>query len=587
MGEAADAAAPQEEKDATSKILNHLSRAVVLDPSRDRAWDMLTLLLAEKKKIDEAITLARRRIEIKDNAHNRFLLAKAYADRKQFDKVAEELRAGIKDDPKDMNCRLGLIAVLLKLDDAESLKQAGEQLDAVEARIEQEKSKERERSYFLLRGIHDALSDGSERANKLFRQILKQHKGDTTAAQALAALGEPLIPADQQLALDYLKKQGAVIDEDDEQPDSPVESIRLGRKNTEEDLFFLTAFPRLRSLNLFRAPITDTGLACLKGLTDLQRLKLDGTEITDKGLVYLKGLRNLRDLSLDDTKIGDAGLAHLEHLHNLERLSIHISLSEEKGNITAAGLAHLRKLTKLRDVSVGSYLTDEGLAHLAALPHLRKLFMIYSKVSDDGMKHFEHLTELEQLWLTGTEITDAGVVHLKGLRRLRELHLGDTKITDAGLAHLKALSRLEYLELDNTAITDAGLVHLRGLTNLHRLNLEDRDRQMEVLMKGLLSKKPAAEGRITGAGLKHLQRLTNLKMLNLDGHPITDTSLSDIEKLTQIEYLSLSATSITDAGLAHLHRLKQLESLSVNETKVTRQGIAELRKVFPKLRVYR
>lgn len=569
-----------EEEDKTAKIVEHLRRAVDLDPTRDRAWDLLTMLLAEKKNPDEAITIARRRLAVKDNAHNRFYLAKVYADDGQFAKAGKELRAGLKSDSEDLDCRLGLIATMLKRDDAEALKQAGEQLDTVEPQIKQEKSKLRERNYLLLRGIYAGLSARSAQANELFRQILRQNKGETTAARALAALGEPLIPADRQLALDYLKKQGATIEEG-EQPDSPVEKIGFNRKNTEDDLFFLTALPRLRSLYLMGFPITDAGLAHLKGLTALQNLNLDVTKISDKGLIHLKTLTKLRDLSMAKTEITDAGLVHLEHLRDLESLDLCDLplLPGEKPKITHVGLSHLRKLTKLRDVSVG-VLTDEGLAHLAALPRLRMLYIMSGKITDNGMKHFERLTELEELWLGSAKITDAGVAHLKGLRNLRKLNLGHTKIADAGLTHLKRLSHLEELDLNDTTITDAGLAHLSGLNNLKRLNLRDRE-------VWLFPSKEQSKGQITGAGLKYLQGLTKLTNLDLDGHTITDAGLSNIEKLTRIESLSLDATDITDAGLTHLLRLKKLESVSVRKTKVTDKGIAELRKVFPKLQVYR
>jgi hypothetical protein len=95
----------------------------------------------------------------------------------------------------------------------------------------------------------------------------------------------------------------------------------------------------------------------------------------------------------------------------------------------------------------GTALTNEGLAHVKALP---KVF---------------------ELNLKDTQITDDGLVNLAALGTLNRLHLEKTKVTDAGLEHLKDLGNLEYLNLYGTAVTDAGLEHLKGLKNLKKLFL--------------------------------------------------------------------------------------------------------------------
>ena len=600
MGESMRASMPisSKERDTSAKVLEHLRRAVQLDPSRERAWDTLTAMLAQEKKTDESIAVAYKRIAVKDDARNRFFLAKAYAESEQFDKAAEALQAGLKSDPNDLHCLLGLIALALKRENAQSLQEAGEQLDALAPRFKEEQnrqsgqtavpfpkeqeSKQHKRDYLLLRGIHSALTDRPGQAKEEFQKVLQMKKGEPTAIRALVALNGPLVPADQQLAIDFIHERGGRLARKDRQLDSPVVGIHFqSSRITDEDLFFLTAFPQLHELTLSFNAITDAGLAHLTGLTALRSLRLECTHVTDQGLILLKALRALRNLSLDETKITDAGLFHLEALPDLENLHLAGSCGlEGKETITDAGLAHLRKLPKLQSVTVGSSITDKGLAHIAAIPHLRRLIMLSSKITDEGMQHIQRLTELEELWLSNAEITDAALVHLKGLRNLQKLHLGGTKITDAGLAHLKDLSRLEELELDSTAVSDAGLAYLSGLTNLRKLNLRDSDCKKANLP--LVQKPP-----LTGQGLKYLQAMSKLKYLELDGRSITDAGLTNIEKLSQVEFLSLTTTNITDAGLEHLRPLKQLRLVNVKSTKVTQQGAAELGKVLPKLEVYR
>ncbi len=55
-----------------------------------------------------------------------------------------------------------------------------------------------------------------------------------------------------------------------------------------------------------------TGLAHLKGLTQLQNLGLDGTKISDTGLEHLKMLTQLQQLSIDGTEVTAQGVKKLQ-----------------------------------------------------------------------------------------------------------------------------------------------------------------------------------------------------------------------------------------------------------------------------------
>jgi hypothetical protein len=59
-------------------------------------------------------------------------------------------------------------------------------------------------------------------------------------------------------------------------------------------------------------PVTDAGLANLRGLTQLQELDLDSTEVTGVGLEHLWGLTQLEYLYLSDTKVTATGIAELQ-----------------------------------------------------------------------------------------------------------------------------------------------------------------------------------------------------------------------------------------------------------------------------------
>jgi tetratricopeptide (TPR) repeat protein len=128
------------------QIEGNLRRAIKLDPTRELPWDMLTVLLHASGRTAEAVALSEQRIKVKDNAHNRFVLAYGYAEQRKCDKAIEQLRAEIKCDENNLSCRLGLVAALLQRGDGDDLKQAGEQLDALASPIKVAKKKNAERN---------------------------------------------------------------------------------------------------------------------------------------------------------------------------------------------------------------------------------------------------------------------------------------------------------------------------------------------------------------------------------------------------------------------------------------------------------
>ena len=90
-------------------------------------------------------------------------------------------------------------------------------------------------------------------------------------------------------------------------------------------------------------------------------------------------------------------------------------------------------------------------------------------LTDQGLAHAAALENVASLNLRDTKITGAGLVHLKGLAKLRELHLERTAVGDEGIENLAGLLNLEYLNLYKTKITDKSLAHLSGLKKLRRL----------------------------------------------------------------------------------------------------------------------
>jgi len=119
----------------------------------------------------------------------------------------------------------------------------------------------------------------------------------------------PAAVVEQAEAIAKIEKWGGRVVIDEKSPGRPVISVRLNETRiTDDGLQCLKGLTQLRKLDLDDTKITDAGLAPLKGLTQLPRLDLENTQITDAGLEYLKGMTQLEQLDLDGTKVTDAGL---------------------------------------------------------------------------------------------------------------------------------------------------------------------------------------------------------------------------------------------------------------------------------------
>jgi hypothetical protein len=94
----------------------------------------------------------------------------------------------------------------------------------------------------------------------------------------------------------------------------PSGTEALSLENAEvrdDDLRSLSAFPRLRCLDLDGTAISDAALAWVACNSYLEELWLESTGITDAGLAYLHSLPRLAFVSLAYTEVTESGVAAL------------------------------------------------------------------------------------------------------------------------------------------------------------------------------------------------------------------------------------------------------------------------------------
>ncbi len=87
--------------------------------------------------------------------------------------------------------------------------------------------------------------------------------------------------------------------------------------------------------------------------------------------------------------------------------------------------------TNIVELEIGfSAITDDGLAPIADMPNLEKLYLQKTGITDEGLSRLSNATKLRYLNLYGTQITDDGLEYLEGLDSLRSLFLWETEVSN-------------------------------------------------------------------------------------------------------------------------------------------------------------
>jgi hypothetical protein len=247
---------------------------------------------------------------------------------------------------------------------------------------------------------------------------------------------------------------------------------------SDSSLASLKQLPKLKTLCLARNhELSDEALREVGRLTVLESLTVRGMPrdgflstldvahpITDAGLAHLKGLRNLRELVLEDTAATGAGLAHLKGMP-IRRIVI-------TGSAGGEALAPLSALSRLQTLSlVDGTLTDVSIGEQLKSKSIRKLDLHHSRLTDKSIEDLSNMPTLCELDLSRNFITDTGTAHLTKLPSLQVLSLAGSGITDATLERLAALPALRELDIRCTEITAAGVKRLHAFKNLAVLKI--------------------------------------------------------------------------------------------------------------------
>ena len=177
-----------------------LRHALALDPSCDRAWDALTLLLVSQKRYADIVTLYTSRVKIENTANNHLLLAKASDALHQPAQAEAEVQAALKLAPDDPTDKLALAVLLLRRSgqgnsqDDSLLRQVGQILKDIYIPVTKLASPQLTTDYNLDSGIYLALTNSLPDANTYLNTVLQSDSNNTDARQALAIVNDAQRP---------------------------------------------------------------------------------------------------------------------------------------------------------------------------------------------------------------------------------------------------------------------------------------------------------------------------------------------------------------------------------------------------------
>ncbi len=372
---------------------------------------------------------------------------------------------------------------------------------------------------------------------------------------------------------------------------------------TDAGVRHLSQMPALTSISLGGSGVTDRGLEVLRDLPWLRTLHLQHHQnVSDRGAANLADCHELEFADLMGTPTGDGAIAALGGKPALRRVY--------GGNaVTDAGLALFHRIPAFKtwrgggiDFSLGGFdaeptyvflnmkaaLSDQGLANLVGLDGLFALNLFGTTgfpafddsrcmVTEAGIAHLRALPHLGWLGCCARLGSDAVMAQVAAMPRLRLLFGQDMIAGNDGFAALSASRTIEGIAGRRCHhLRDRGLAALAAMPSLRGLSVSCKNVGDEGL--SALPRFPALQELVAidigDDGYRHIGRCPRMETLWF-GSETTDAATRHIEALATLTYVSLAGKAVTDASLEVLARMPQLEVIELHTCRgVTDAGLA-------------
>lgn len=231
---------------------------------------------------------------------------------------------------------------------------------------------------------------------------------------------------------------------------------------TEADFKTLGSFTTIKDLTISGKTITDSTLALLIGLTELERLSSDGIQLTDAGYQHFAAFQKLKSLSFfhpafRSKDFTGSGLAALKALPKLEKLTFAGSTA---GDLAMEAIGQLTQVKEFRTWHTSQ--TQAGNAHLAKLSltslRIGQRLPEWGKdtpisFDESTMNVIAQIKTLEALELTEARLSAKIIPHLQALPKLKKLKIETVDISAADVEAIKAA--LPNCQVDFKPMSDA------------------------------------------------------------------------------------------------------------------------------------
>ncbi|MBK8035970.1 MAG: hypothetical protein IPK22_02365 [Verrucomicrobiaceae bacterium] len=216
---------------------------------------------------------------------------------------------------------------------------------------------------------------------------------------------------------------------------------------TEADFKTLGSCTTIKDLTISGKTITDSTLALLTGLTELERLSSDGIQLTDAGYKHFAAFQKLKSLSFfhpafRSKEFTGSGLVQLKALTKLEKLTFAGSTA---GDIAMEAVGQLTQIKEFRTWHTAQ--TQAGNAHLAKLSltglRIGQRLPEWGKdapasFDESTMSVIAQIKPLEAIELTEARLTAKIIPHLQALPKLKKLKIETVDISAADVEAIKA-----------------------------------------------------------------------------------------------------------------------------------------------------
>lgn len=164
-----------------------------------------------------------------------------------------------------------------------------------------------------------------------------------------------------------------------------------------------------------------------------------------------------------------------------EEIAADVDALDLEPNINVLRVALDSPAVRVKSPFGDAKIDDAALAKLSPLAlNIIELEIGFSDVTDEGLAVVSSMPNLEKLYLQKTGITDDALAHLEGLNHLRYLNVYGTQVSDTGLENLISLPSLESLFVWETNVTKEAADEFRE-RKLAQTGVEEWEAEIEAL----------------------------------------------------------------------------------------------------------